>query len=73
MTVNVHLREMTVRSVPFDGPHTFTTVVVADAHGNDVTLFVNEETWPIAVSLAEALRAAALAHMPAEQKDEVPA
>lgn len=41
MTTSVHLREMTVRSNAFEGSttsgHAFTTVVVEDAHGNDVT------------------------------------
>lgn len=65
ISINVHLREVAIHSDKFDGDGPpFTTVRVSDDAGNDVTLFVNAQVAATALALADALRAAALSHMP---------
>lgn len=67
LSVNVHLRDVTLGSDQFDsdGGRAFTSVKIMDDTGNDVTLFVNADVAATVLALADALRAAALKHMPA--------
>jgi len=69
MSVNVHLREVSLGSDQFDGSDgpAFTSVRIKDGTGNDVSLFVNADVAGIALELADAIRAAALKYMPASE------
>lgn len=69
MSVNVHLREVSLGSDQFDNDsgRAFTSVRIMDGAGNDVTLFVNAEVATTALKLADAIRAAALKHLPAPE------
>jgi hypothetical protein len=67
VTVFVHLGEKTIVSHDFGDPNPFTSVRIVDESRNDVTLAVNADSAAIALQLADALRAAALKHMPQTQ------